>query len=38
MSARFDAMYSRFGRPSIAPEKLLLALLLRSCDRFLVHQ
>lgn len=29
MSARFDAMYSRVGRPSIAPEKLLRALLLQ---------
>jgi len=29
MSARFEAMYPRFGRPSIAPEKLLRALLLQ---------
>ena len=29
LSPRFDAMYSREGRPSIAPEKLLRALLLQ---------
>ena len=29
MSARFDELYSRVGRPSIAPEKLLRALLLQ---------
>jgi transposase len=29
MSPRFDALYSRVGRPSIAPEKLLRALLLQ---------
>jgi len=29
MSCRFEAMYPRFGRPSIAPEKLLRALLLQ---------
>jgi transposase len=29
LSATFDAMYSRMGRPSIAPEKLLRALLLQ---------
>jgi transposase len=29
MWARFDEMYSDFGRPSIAPEKLLRALLLQ---------
>ena len=29
LSARFDRMYSVFGRPSIAPEKLLRALLLQ---------
>lgn len=29
MSSRFAAMYSRLGRPSIAPEKLLRALLLQ---------
>ncbi len=29
LSPRFDAMYSKFGRPSIAPEKLLRALLLQ---------
>lgn len=29
MSGRFAKMYSRFGRPSIAPEKLLRALLLQ---------
>jgi len=30
MSADFDAMYSRIGRPSIPPEKLLRALLLQA--------
>jgi len=30
MSAEFDAMYSRIGRPSIPPEKLLGALLLQA--------
>ena len=29
LSARFEGMYSAFGRPSIAPEKLLRALLLQ---------
>ena len=29
MSPRFDELYSRVGRPSIAPEKLLRALLLQ---------
>ena len=29
MSADFDAIYSRIGRPSIPPEKLLRALLLQ---------
>ena len=29
MSERFEAMYSRTGRPSIAPEKLLRAQLLQ---------
>lgn len=29
MSARFDAMYARTGRPSIAPEKLLRAQLIQ---------
>jgi transposase len=29
LSARFEHMYSAFGRPSIAPEKLLRALLLQ---------
>jgi transposase len=29
LSSRFDAMYSAMGRPSIAPEKLLRALLLQ---------
>jgi transposase len=29
LSGRFDEMYSTFGRPSIAPEKLLRALLLQ---------
>ena len=28
MSATFDAMYSRLGRPSIPPERLLKAMLL----------
>jgi transposase len=30
MSAEFDAMYARMGRPSIAPERLLRALLLQA--------
>jgi len=30
LSARFDAIYVHFGRPSIAPEKLLRALLLQA--------
>jgi len=30
MNAEFEAMYSRFGRPSIAPEKLLRASLLQA--------
>ena len=29
LSPRFDAMYSKMGRPSVAPEKLLRALLLQ---------
>src|SRR5579863_2989209 len=29
MSRRFDEMYAKMGRPSIAPEKLLRALLLQ---------
>ena len=29
MSSQFESMYPRFGRPSIAPEKLLRALLLQ---------
>jgi len=29
MGPQFEAMYARVGRPSIAPEKLLRALLLR---------
>src|SRR5687768_16595449 len=29
LSPRFDAVYVKFGRPSIAPEKLLRALLLQ---------
>src|SRR3984893_9953517 len=29
LSPRFDALYARVGRPSIAPEKLLRALLLQ---------
>jgi transposase len=29
MSPRFAALYSRYGRPSIAPEKLLRTLLLQ---------
>src|SRR5262249_60161170 len=29
LSPRFDELYSRIGRPSIAPEKLLRALLLQ---------
>lgn len=29
LSPRFDAMYAEGGRPSIAPEKLLRALLLK---------
>jgi transposase len=30
LSARFEALYSRTGRPSIPPEKLLRALLLQA--------
>ena len=30
LSAQFDALYSEGGRPSIAPEKLLRALLLQA--------
>ena len=30
MSARFDEMYAKAGRPSIAPERLLRALLLQA--------
>jgi transposase len=30
LSARFGALYSHTGRPSVPPEKLLRALLLRS--------
>ena len=33
MSSHFDALYARGGRPSIAPEKLVRALLLRCCPR-----
>ena len=36
LSSRFDEMYSKNGRPSIAPEKLLLALLLLSDEHFTV--
>jgi transposase len=43
MSPRFSQMYSRVGRPSIAPEKLLRALLLQGLysirsERLLVEQ
>jgi len=43
MSARFDAMYGKTGRPSIAPERLLRALLLQALysirsERMLVEQ
>jgi transposase len=43
MSARFDAMYAKAGRPSIAPERLLRALLLQALysirsERMLVEQ
>src|ERR1700731_3882948 len=31
LSRRFDAMYARVGRPSIAPEKLLRAQFHRGC-------
>ncbi len=30
MTADFDALYARMGRPSIAPERLLRALLLQA--------
>jgi hypothetical protein len=33
MSSRFDKMYSKTGRPSIAPEKLLRAQLLQTLVR-----
>src|SRR5258708_38121419 len=32
LSGRFDTMYARVGRPSIAPEKLLRAQLLQMLD------
>jgi transposase len=43
LSARFDRMYSDMGRPSIAPEKLLRALLLQvlysiRSERLLIEQ
>jgi transposase len=43
LSSRFDEMYSKNGRPSIAPEKLLRALLLQALysirsERMLVEQ
>jgi transposase len=43
MSPRFSAIYSRIGRPSIAPEKLLRALLLQvlytiRSERMLIEQ
>jgi transposase len=43
MSQRFDAMYGKGGRPSIAPERLLRALLLQALysirsERMLVEQ
>jgi transposase len=43
MSERFDAMYAKAGRPSIAPERLLRALLLQALysirsERMLVEQ
>ena len=43
MSRRFDQMYAKCGRPSIAPEKLLRALLLQALysirsERMLVEQ
>jgi transposase len=43
MSKRFDEMYAKAGRPSIAPEKLLRALLLQALytirsERMLVEQ
>ena len=33
LSPAFNRMYVAFGRPSIAPEKLLRALLLQVCTR-----
>jgi len=43
LSKEFDGMYSEIGRPSIAPEKLLRALLLQVCytirsERMLMEQ
>jgi transposase len=43
LSVRFDALYSRIGRPSIPPEKLLRALLLQALytvrsERLLMEQ
>ena len=43
MSGRFDEMYAKVGRPSIAPERLLRALLLQALysirsERMLVEQ
>ena len=36
MSAKFQKLYSDVGRPSIAPERLLRSLLLRSSIRYAV--
>ena len=33
ISPQFTKMYAKIGRPSIPPEKLLRALLLRGCSR-----
>src|SRR5215469_8012653 len=43
LSPRFDAIYAAYGRPSIAPEKLLRALLLQvlytvRSERLLIEQ
>jgi transposase len=33
LDADFEGLYVRFGRPSIAPERLIRASLLQSCSR-----
>ncbi len=33
LDAEYDALYTDFGRPSIAPERLIRAAFSRSCSR-----